>query len=118
MGEGNPVVGLVVPNATTTSTWGETLRGAAVKAAMLDDDDDDALSGAHESKRPNRKRSESSVDLTIALQAIRHAIEGLKEIQPGMLRHRLEHVLSDPLSQLGHAERALEQGLRRMGRGA
>ena len=42
------------------------------------EDDDDELSGASSSKRPNRARSGLPVDLTIALQAVQSAIEGLR----------------------------------------
>lgn len=69
---------------------------------------EDSLSGAAPNKRPNRastRRSENSVTLTIAIQALQNARMGLDALQPGMLKHERERLLIEPLSQLGLARR-------------
>ena len=82
--------------------------------------DTDRLSGAAPNKRPNRastRRSENSVTLTIAIQALQNARMGLDALQPGMLKHERERLLVEPLSQLGLAARAIEEAEERLMRG-
>jgi len=116
-----PIVGLVVPDGIEhDENYGmDAPLDVALRSTLSDDGKTLTLpAGQRRTRGPGKgHKSEATLDLGFAIQALQTAREGADALQADMLPHQREKVLIDPRSQLEHAKRLIDQVLARWERG-